>query len=152
VVEYSGKAIVTGLLDRNTKKARVKVTGNVRQFGLRTNIIENVEQGSTIYSDALKSYRNLGADGFVHEFIDHTETYVRGNVHTNGLENFCSLFKRALKGTYVSVEPFHLQAYADEQCFRFNNCKLTDGERFSIAVDGIVGKRITFDQLTGKEA
>ena len=145
-----GKAIVTGLLDRNTKKARVKVMGNVRQFGLRTNIAENVEQGSTIYSDALKSYRNVGADGFVHEFIDHTEEYVRGRVHTNGLENFWSLFKRALKGTYVSVEPFHLQAYADEQAFRFNSRKMTDGERFSIAVDGIVGKRLTFDQLTGK--
>ena len=117
MVEYSGKAIVTGLLDRNTKKARVKVTGNVRQFGLRTNIVENVEKGSTIYSDALKSYRDLGVDGFVHEFIDHTETYVKGKVHTNGLENFWSLFKRALKGTYVSVEPFHLQAYADEQAY-----------------------------------
>jgi len=80
-----------------------------------------VEKGSAIYSGALKSYRNLGADGFVHEFIDHTEEYVRGKVHTNGLENFW--FKRALKGTYVSVEPFHLQAYADKQAFRFNNRK-----------------------------
>jgi transposase-like protein len=145
-----GKAIVTGLLDRNAKKARVKVMGNVRQFGIRTNVIENVEAGSTVYSDALKSYRNLGADGFVHEFINHTETYVKGRIHTNGLENFWSLFTRAPKGTYVSVEPFHLQAYADEQAFRYNNRKMTDGERFSIAVDGIVGKRITFDQLTGK--
>jgi transposase-like protein len=96
-----GKAIVTGLLDRNTKQARVKVTGNVRQFGIRKNIVENVEKGSTVYSDALKSYRNLGVDGFVHEFIDHTEEYVRGRVHTNGLENFWSLFKRALKGTHL---------------------------------------------------
>jgi transposase-like protein len=145
-----GKAIVTGLLDRNTKQARVKVTGNVRQFGIRTNVIDNVEKGSTVYSDALKSYRNLGADGFIHEFIDHTEEYVRGRVHTNGLENFWSLFKRALKGTYVSVEAFHLQAYADEQAWRYNNRKLTDGERFDIAVKGIFGKRLTFDQLTGK--
>jgi transposase-like protein len=147
-----GKAIVTGLLDRNTKKARVKVAGNVRQFGLRTNISENVEKGSTIYSDALKSYRNLGADGFVHEFIDHTEEYVRGKVHTNGLENFWSLFKRALKGTYVSVEPFHLQAYADEQAFRYNNRgPLNDYDRFRLAMTQIVGKRLTWDRLTGKQ-
>jgi transposase-like protein len=145
-----GKAIVSGLLDRHTKQARVKVVPNVRQFGLRTNIAENVEKGSTIYSDALKSYRNLGADGFVHEFIDHTEKYVEGRVHTNGLENFWSLFKRALKGTYVSVEPFHLQAYADEQCFRYNNCKLTDPERFAIVMQQIVGRRITYKQLIGK--
>jgi transposase-like protein len=147
-----GKAIVAGILDRNTKKARVKVVGNVRQYGLRTNIAENVEQGSTVYSDALKSYRNLGADGFVHEFIDHTETYVKGKVHTNGLENFWSLFKRALKGTYVSVEPFHLQAYADEQAFRYNNRgPLNDYDRFRLAMTQIVGKRLTWDRLTGKQ-
>jgi hypothetical protein len=92
----------------------------------------------------------IDPDSATHEFIDHTEEYVKGRVRTNGLENFWSQFKRALKGTYVSVEPFHLQAYADEQAFRFNNRKVTDGERFSMAVDGIVGKRITFDQLTGK--
>ena len=145
-----GKAIVAGLLDRNTKKAKVKVVGNVRQYGLRTNIAENVEEGSTVYSDALKSYRNLGADGFVHEFIDHTEEYVRGRVHTNGLENFWSLFKRALKGTYVSVEPFHLQAYADEQCFRYNQRHVEDVDRFVMAVSQIAGRGITFKELTGK--
>ena len=101
-------------------------------------------------SDALKSYRNLGADGFVHEFIDHTEAYVRENVHTNGLENFWSLFKRALRGTYVSVEPFHLQAYADEQCFRFNRRKLTDLARFCIVMMQIANRRLTYKQLTGK--
>src|SRR3984893_2085243 len=145
-----GKAIVSGLLDRHTKQARVKVVPNVRQFGLRTNIAENVEKGSTVYSDALKSYRNLGADGFVHEFIDHTEKYVEGRVHTNGLENFWSLFKRALKGTYVSVEPFHLQAYADEQAFRYNNRKMDDVDRFSIALSQIAGRRVTWAELTGK--
>jgi transposase-like protein len=149
---FEGKAIVSGLLDRNTKEARVKVLGNVRQFHIRTNVIDNVEKGSTIYSDSLRSYRNLVNDGFVHEFIDHTETYVKGRVHTNGLENFWSLLKRSLKGTYVSVEPFHLQAYADEQCFRYNNRKLNDAERFSLAVAGIVGKRMILKELTGKVA
>lgn len=147
---FEGKAIVSGLLDRHTREARVKVLRNVRQYGIRKNVIENVEQGSTIYSDSLRSYRNLGNDGFIHEFIDHSEAYVRGNVHTNGLENFWSLFKRSLKGTYVSVEPFHLQAYADEQAFRYNNRKVTDAERFVEVASQIAGRRITWADLTGK--
>jgi transposase-like protein len=102
-----------------------------------------------MYTDELRSYRDLLVD-YTHEVIDHTEAYVRGQVHTNGMENFWSLFKRALKGTYVSVEPFHLQAYADEQCFRFNNRKLTDAERFAIVMSQIVGRRLTYDELTGK--
>jgi transposase-like protein len=141
-----GKTIVSGLLDRHTKEARVKVLGNVRQYNIRGNVIDNVEKGSTVYSDSLKSYANLPVDGFIHEFVDHTEEYVRGKVHTNGLENFWSLFKRALKGTYVSVEPFHLQAYADEQAFRFNNRKpMDDFDRFRLAMTQIVGKRLTWD-------
>ena len=126
-----GKAIVSGLLDRQTGEARTKVMPNVRAYHLRTNIIENVVKGSTIYSDALRSYRNVDVDGYEHEFIDHTVEYVRGQVHTNGLENFWSLLKRALKGTYVSVEPFHLQAYCDEQAFRYNNRKGNDADRFT---------------------
>jgi transposase-like protein len=146
-----GKAIVMGLLERHSGKARVKVLPNVRQFHIRTNVVENVEKGSTVYTDSLRSYRNLPADGFIHEFVDHTEEYVRGQVHTNGLENFWSLFKRTLKGTYVSVEPFHLQAYADEQVFRFNNrLPMRDADRFSYLVRKIVGKRLTYAELTGK--
>ncbi|MEP7352084.1 MAG: IS1595 family transposase [Acidobacteriota bacterium] len=148
-----GKAIVMGLLDRNTKQARVKVVKTTRKTELRGTIQEHVEAGSTIYSDALKSYRGLPLDGFAHEFIDHAEAYVEGAVHTNGLENFWSLMKRSLKGTYVSVEPFHLQAYADEQAFRFNNRKdMNDADRFAQAMRQIVGKRITYAELTGKEA
>ena len=82
--------------------------------------------------------------------MDHAVKYVDGKVHTNGMENFWSLLKRGISGTYVSVEPFHLFCYLDEQSFRFNNRKMTDGERFSMAVSGVVGKRLTFDQLTGK--
>jgi hypothetical protein len=83
--------------------------------------------------------------------VDHAVQYVDGNVHTNSLENFWSLLKRAIGGTYVSVEPFHLFRYLDEQAFRFNNRKMTDGERFSMAVSGIVGKRLTWDGLTGRD-
>src|SRR6185436_19090580 len=106
------------------------------------------EPGSKVYTDALRSYEGL--DEYMHDFIDHSEAYVRGAVHTNGLENFWSLFKRALKGTYVSVEPYHLQAYADEQAYRFNNRKETDLERFVDVASQIAGRRITFKELTGK--
>ena len=83
--------------------------------------------------------------------VDHAVEYVRGEVHTNGLENFWSLVKRGLKGTYVSVEPFHLFRYLDEQVFRYNNRKMNDGDRFNIVVREIFGKRLTWDRLTGKE-
>ena len=146
---FEGKTMVMGLLERHGQ-ARVKVLPNNRAFHVRTNVIDNVEKGATVYSDSLRSYRNLPADGYVHEFIDHTEAYVRGQVHTNGLENFWSLFKRALKGTYVSVEPFHLQAYADEQCFRFNERKTSDFDRFAGVMKQIVGRRVTYKELTGK--
>jgi transposase-like protein len=85
---------------------------------------------------------------YEHKVIDHAEKYVDGNVHTNKMENFWSLLKRSIRGTYVSVEPFHLFRYLDEQAYRFNNRKLTDAERFDTAVKGIVGKRVTFDRLT----
>jgi len=110
-----GKAIVMGMLERETGMARPQVIPNVREFTIRTQVINNVEKGATVYTDSLRSYRNLPVDGFVHDFVDHTEQYVKGVVHTNGMENFWCLLKRALKGTYVSVEPFHLQAYCDER-------------------------------------
>jgi transposase-like protein len=146
-----GKAIVAGLLERHSGKARVKVMPNVRAFHIRRNVIDNVEKGSTVYTDSLRSYRNLPVDGFIHDFVDHTEKYVREQVHTNGMENFWSLFKRALKGTYISVEPFHLQAYADEQCFRFNQRELNDLERFLIVMDQIIGRRLTWKTLVGTD-
>ena len=82
--------------------------------------------------------------------VDHAVEYVRGEVHTNGLENFWSLLKRGIRGTYVSVEPFHLFRYLDEQVFRYNNRKMNDSDRFNMVVREIVGKRLTYDQLTGK--
>jgi transposase-like protein len=144
-----GKAIVAGLLNRETGEARMKVMPNVGSYHIRTNVIENVEKGSTVYSDSLRSYHNLPVDGFVHDFVDHTEEYAKGQVHTNGMENFWSLLKRALKGTYVSVEPFHLQAYCDEQAFRYNTRKLSDFERFTIVMKQIVGRRIMYKELIG---
>ena len=99
-----------------------------------------------LYSDALKSYDGLTE--FQHQVIDHAECYVDGQVHTNGMENFWSLLKRSINGTYVSVEPFHLFRYLDEQAFRFNTRKLSDAARFALAAAGVFGKRLTFAQLT----
>jgi transposase-like protein len=108
-----------------------------------------VSSPAALYTDALMSYRGLEAD-FVHQVVDHAIEYVNGRVHTNGLENFWSLLKRGINGTYVSIEPFHLFRYLDEQSFRFNNRKLTDAQRFDIAARGMVGKRLSYAEVTGK--
>jgi transposase-like protein len=148
------KTAVMGILERGSKAAgstvRVKVVENTKKKTLQSEIRDYVLAGSAIFTDALKSYEGL--DEFQHEVIDHAVEYVRGEVHTNGLENFWSLLKRGIHGTYVSVEPFHLFRYLDEQAFRYNNRKgLNDGQRFDIAVRRIVGKRLTWNQLTGRK-
>jgi transposase-like protein len=144
------KAVVMGILERGqgTSRVRAAVVANRKKGSVQSEVRKHVEAGSAVYTDALKSYDGL--DEFEHQVVDHAVEYVRGKVHTNGMENFWSLLKRGLNGTYVSVEPFHLFRYIDEQVYRFNNRKLTDAERFDIAVRGTVGKRLTFDQLTGK--
>ncbi len=148
------KAMVLGILERGGK-VRTKVIESRKRKALQAEVRQHVEAGSAIYTDALKSYEGL--DEFQHQVVDHAVEYVRGQVHTNGLENFWSLVKRGLNGTYVSVEPFHLFRYLDEQAFRYNNRKdetgqpLNDADRFDLAVRQIVGKRLTWNRLTGKE-
>ena len=144
------KTAVMGILERGKdgSKVRTSVVPSRKKKALQAEVRKHVEAGSALYTDALQSYNGL--DEFEHQVVDHAVQYVDGRVHTNGLENFWSLLKRAINGTYVSVEPFHLFRYLDEQAYRFNNRKLTDGERFDVAVRGIVGKRVTFDELTGK--
>jgi transposase-like protein len=142
-----------GILERGGK-VRASVIPNRKKKALQSEIRKHVAAGSAIYSDALLSYQGLSQD-FAHEVIDHAEKYVDGRVHTNGLENFWSLLKRGLKGTYVSTEPFHLFRYLDEQAFRYNNRgdkenPVNDGDRFSRVVSQIIGKRLTWDKLTGK--
>ncbi len=149
-----GKAIVMGLLERGkvkSSKVKLKHIANARRGVLQSEIRQHVEPGSQIFTDALPSYNGLNKD-FVHEAIDHAKEYVRGNVHTNGLENFWCLLKRCFKGTYVSVEPFHLFRYLDEQAFRFNEREGTDQSRFKKVISGIIGKRLTYAQLIGKTA
>ena len=105
-----------------------------------------------MFTDGWPSYNGLDdRSRYVHNVINHAEKYVDGKIHTNGIENFWSLLKRSIKGTYVSVEPFHLFRYLDEQSFRFNTRKATDADRFIQASMAITGKRLTFDELTGKE-
>jgi len=140
------KTAVMGILERGGK-VRTKVVGNTKKKTLQAEIRQHLLSGSAIFTDSLKSYEGLNE--FQHEVEDHAVEYVRGEVHTNCLENFWSLVRRGINGTYVSVEPFHLFRYLDEQAFRFNNRKMTDGERFSIAVSGIVGKRLTYATLIG---
>ena len=151
----AGKAAVMGLLDRHGKDAvsqvRTVVLTGRRRSHIQPEVRKHVESGSAVYTDALMSYYGLSSD-YLHGVIDHAETYVDGQVHTNGLENFWSLLKRALKGTYVSVEPFHLFRYLDEQSFRFNTRKLTDAARFVLAASSVFGKRLTFNQLTAADA
>jgi transposase-like protein len=150
-----GKVAVMGLLERHTKddggsQVRFKVIANRKKHQLEQVVSENVEVGTNLYTDAPRSYDRMGERGYVHGVIDHAEAYVDGQVHTNGLENFWSCLKRALKGTYVNVEPFHLFRYLDEQAFRFNNRRdANDADRFSMAVSNIVGRRLTYANLIG---
>jgi transposase-like protein len=150
-----GKAIVIGLLERGGE-VRTKVIPNTKKKTVQAEVHEHVEPGALVCTDALASYEGLDKD-FVHEAVDHAIEYVRGNVHTNGLENYWSLLKRCIRGTYVSVEPFHLFRYLDEEAFRFNERKhdddtvKLDSERFVDVASGIAGKRLTYKKLTGNE-
>ena len=147
---------VMGMLDRELRQVRAKVVPNVKREVLQNEILNNIEHKAIIYTDGWASYDTLKAKEFIHETVNHVEEYVRGNVHTQGIENFWSLPKRSLRGTYVAVEPFHLDAYVTEQVFRFNNRAtkdnpLTDADRFVLAVSQAAGKRLTYAELTGKD-
>jgi transposase-like protein len=144
------KVAVVGLLDRESRQVRANVIPNVNRETLQDAILNNIEGKSTVYTDGWKAYSNLKTLDYIHETVNHVEEYVRGEVHTNGIENFWSLLKRGLKGTYVAVEPFHLDRYVTEQVFRYNNRKMTDADRFDLAVKGMVGKRLTYAEVTGK--
>ncbi len=152
--QFPGKTVVMGMLDRELRQVRASVVPNVKRETLQSEILKEVRFGSKVYTDSAVAYDKLH-HRFVHDVVDHVSTYVRGNVHTNGIENFWSLLKRTLSGTYVAVEPFHLGKYVDEQVFRFNNrgskeTKVTDADRFDLALSQIGGKRLTFAEVTGK--
>jgi transposase-like protein len=159
-VEMRGRANkkvpVMGMIDREARRVRAAVIPSLERKVLQDIILENVSKGSTVYTDGLREYMSLSAMGFVHDAVDHVREYVRGEVHTNGIENFWSCLKRGLRGTYIAVEPFHLDRYVGEQVFRYNNRAtkdnpLTDSDRFALAVTQIVGRKLTYAELTGKE-
>jgi transposase-like protein len=146
----AGKVAVMGLLERNGE-VRARVVPNVQSQSLMGEVSRHIEVGSTVYSDAYRAYSSLDSE-YIHNVINHAVEYVRGHVHTNGIENFWSLLKRSLKGTYISVEPFHLFRYLDEQAYRFNKRKLTDFQRFIGVVEMVTGKRLEYKQLIGRAA
>jgi transposase-like protein len=142
-----------GILERGGK-VRTTVITSRKKKELQAEVRKHVEAGAALYTDALLSYEGLEGE-YAHKVVDHAVQYVDGRIHTNGLENFWSLLKRRINGTYVSVEPFHLFRYLDEQSFRYNNRAtednpLTDADRFRLALSQIAGKRVTFAEVTGK--
>jgi transposase-like protein len=144
----AGKVAVMGLLERQGH-VRTMVVENCKMETLQPNVERHVESGSNVYTDAYVSYNQLDAE-YVHNVINHAVEYVNGHIHTNGIENFWALLKRSLKGTYVSVEPFHLFRYLDEQSFRFNGRKGTDAQRFAQVLQQVIGKRLQYKQLIGQ--
>jgi transposase-like protein len=144
--DNKGKTVVLGMLERKGT-IRTSVIPDCKKRTIAPELRQNVEQGTDLFTDELSA-------GWFNEYqqqvINHAEAYVKGNIHTNGIENFWSLLKRTLHGTYVSVEPFHLFRYVDEQAFRYNNRNMNDLERFVFAMRHIVGRRLTYKQLTGK--
>src|SRR5205807_9802457 len=150
---YIGKVAVMGLLERNSpeRASRVKlhVVRNTRRGGLHKHVKSQVVEGSEVITDALPSYTGLEQE-YIHNVIDHAECYAKGHVHTNGIENFWSLLKRGIRGTYVNIEPFHLFRYLDEQAFRFNERKDNDKGRFLKTIANFAGKRLMYSKLIGE--
>lgn len=148
-----GKVAVMALLDRHGKdgvsQVRTEILTGLRRHYIQGKVRDHVEPGATVHTDAYASYTGLNRE-YTHNVIDHAEKYVDGNIHTNSCENFWSLLKRAIRGTYVSVEPFHLFRYLDEQAFRFNERKTNDAERFRGVLGRVVGRRLTYADLIGK--
>jgi transposase-like protein len=144
------KVPVMGMLDRNTREVRARVIPNVKMSTLSNHIMANIGEQSEVFTDGWAGYQNLRLAGFVHDTVNHVDQYVKGKVHTQGIENFWSLLKRTIKGSYVAVEPFHLDRYVDEQVFRYNNRKKAPVQRFNKLLSQLDGKRLTFAEVTGK--
>jgi transposase-like protein len=147
------KTPVMGMVDRSTREVRAMVIPNVKRETLQTQILKHCGFATKVYTDSAIGYQGLDATRFIHKTVNHAEEYVAsGGVSTQAIENFWSCLKRTLQGTYVAVEPFHLDLYLSEQIFRFNNrLGKHDGQRFSKALAMVNGKRLTWNRLTGKE-
>lgn len=146
----TGKTIVQAVLERDGE-VRAQILESLSLGPRLAFLREHVEAGTEVMTDEGYDGKRMQESEFAHDFVNHQREYVRGNVHTNGVENFWSLLQRGLNGTYVNVEPFHLSAYVDEQCFRFNNRKATDGERFERALAMVPTARLTYKDLIRAE-
>jgi len=147
------KTIVMGMLNRDTRQVRAKVIPNVKRETLQTEILKNIGFNAHVFTDGHVGYDGLDkVKNFTHKTVNHMNEYVNGRVHTQGIENFWSLLKRSLAGTYVAVEPFHMDAYVDEQVFRYNTRRNSDAGRMAKVMSQVTGKRLTYAELTGKEA
>ena len=150
--ENWGKAVVLGLLERESGEVRAKVAPNRKKKHLDPHLESNLDPSARLFTDEHPAYIfSAERPGLEREIVNHLESYVNGRVHTNGIENFWSLLKRTLGGTYISVDPHHLFRYLDEQMFRFNKRRLTDAERLGIVVTQMVNRRLTYEQLTSGE-
>jgi transposase-like protein len=146
------KTIVMGMLNRETRQIRAKVIPDVKRETLQAEILQHVGFNAHVFTDGWVGYDKLSEyKNFTHKTVNHINEYVNGRVHTQGIENFWSLLKRGLNGTYVAVEPFHMDSYVDEQVFRYNTRKQSEGQRFKKVVSQLAGKRLTYAELTGKE-
>ena len=149
----AGKTAVMGLLERHhgpsTSRVHATVLPNTQRVALHQEVRQHVTPGSELHTDEYSGYRGLDED-YVHQIINHAEAYVRDHVTTNRIENFWALLKRTIKGSYVSVEPFHLRRYLDEQVFRFNARGGRDAERFVVVASALADKRLTYQQLIGE--
>lgn len=136
---------VQGIAQRGGE-VRTFVCPKVNGETLQRNVLRNVDRRAAVYTDAAGAYDDLSRS-FLHKTIDHGTAYVAGPVHTNTLENFWSILKRAIKGTYTHVAPFHLHRYCTEQAFRHGVRKLSDAIRFHRVMMNVAGKRLTYRQL-----
>lgn len=145
----AGKSVVMGMLERKGE-VRAGVIPNTTRQTLHDQVHKHVESGSQLYTDSFPAYEGL-AEAYLHQMVDHAVEYANGQVHTNGIENFWSLLKRSVKGTYTKVDAEHLTRYVDEQAFRFNNRKGKDADRFQKALKNVSGRRVTYKELTKNE-
>jgi transposase-like protein len=150
---FRDKTIVMGVLERGGQ-VRTAIIPDRQKHTLQPIVRQHVEAGSALFTDEMGGYKGLDKE-YMHGIIDHAVRYVNGRIHTNGIENFWSLLKRGINGTYVSVEPFHLFRYLDEQMFRYNNRAtqknpMNDSDRFSAVLSQVAGKRLTYAEVTGK--
>lgn len=148
---HGDTTIVLGMIERGGRPVAA-VVDSVKAKDLLPAIYKHVDSSATLYTDGLNSYRTLRAD-YQTGTVNHEKgEYVRGEVHTNTIENFWSLLKRGIKGTHIHVSPFHLDRYIDDQAFRYEHRKTNDFGRFDLSVSQAQGKRLTWNQLTGKAA